>query len=331
MSGPLRWGVIGLGTIAWTTMGPALRDDPDCELVACVSREQGRAQKFADRYGARVATTSYAEMLAHPEVDAVLVATPNALHAHQVIAAAEAGKHVLCDKPLATSVEDARRQLAACEAAGVQLGIVFHNRYLQWVRDVRRLLAEGVIGDVLTVQLEASAGHWPPEGWRNDPSLAGLGTVYNQGVHVYDALRYLLDAEPVAVSAMFDDEGGRYAIETTALTLMRFDNGVLASVNSNERNPHPQNDIAIFGTAGRIIGRNLTRSREDGELHVLTPDGETVTPYPSPGAHRLLLSAYARGVLAGEPVTPDGDDGLRSMLLCDAIARSAREGVTARL
>jgi 1,5-anhydro-D-fructose reductase (1,5-anhydro-D-mannitol-forming) len=331
VSDRIGWGIVGLGRVADTAIAPAVAAAANSTLAGVVSRTAAKAEEFAARHGAPAAYDDYRTLLEDPSVDAVYIATPNALHADQVVAAAEAGKHVLCDKPMATSVEDARRQLAACEAADVQLGIVFHNRYLPWVRDVRRLLAEGAIGDVLTVQLEASAGHWPPEGWRNDPSLAGLGTVYNQGVHAYDALRYLLDAEPVAVSAMFDDEGGRYAIETTALSLIRFDNGVLASVNCNERSPHPQNDIAIFGTAGRIVGRNLTRSREDGELHVLTPDGETVTPYPSPGAHRLLLSAYARCVLAGEPVTPDGDDGLRSMLLCDAIARSAREGVTAPL
>lgn len=327
----LGWGIIGLGTIAWTTIGPAMRDDPACRLVAAVSRDQGRADKFAIRYGAPLATTSYDELLAHPEVDAVFVATPNGLHTEHVLAAAAAGKHVLCDKPLATTVEDARQQVEACAAAGVQLGVGFHNRYLPWVLDVRDLIAKGTIGDVLTVSVEASAGRRPPEDWRDDAELAGLGTVYNQGVHAYDHLSFILDAQPVAVSAMFDDEGGRFALETTALTLIRYDSGALATFNVNSSTPHPRNDIVIHGTAGRIFGRNLTRSREDGELRVLTEDGEKVTPYPSPGAHRLLVNGFTRAILEGRPVTPDGQDGLRSMILCDAMARSARSGRTVAL
>jgi len=322
----LRWGIIGIGNIVQGTMAPAMVAEPECELVAAVSRDQGRADAFAAEFGAKYAYTDYDEMLANPEVDAVFIATPNALHAEQVLAAAEAGKHVLCDKPMALTVEDAIREVEACHAAGVKFGINFHNRHLPWVQETARLVAEGAIGEVLTVQVEAGAGLRPPGGdWRGDPELAGLGTLYNVGVHVLDFLRVILDAEPVEVTAMFDDEGGRYAVETQVLALLRFDNGTRAYVNCNQSIPHPHNDIAVYGSRGRITGLNLTRSRIDGDLELLTDEETVVTPFPSPGAHRRCLAAYTKAVLDGEEPNASGLDGLRSMELCDAIARSVRE------
>jgi 1,5-anhydro-D-fructose reductase (1,5-anhydro-D-mannitol-forming) len=320
----LRWGVIGLGRIVKTTIAPAMVAEPECELVAGVSRDRARADAFAKEFGARYAYTSYDEMLANPDVDAVYIATPNAQHVDQVVAAAEAGKHVWCDKPMAVTVADALREIEACEKAGVKLGINFHNRHLPWVLDVKRMVADGAIGDVLTIQVEASAGVRPHEGWRNDPDLAGIGTTFNVGVHVYDFLSYILDSDPVEVVALWDDDS--FAVEIQTLALIRFANGVTAYVNCNQRVPHPQNDLDIYGTVGRIVGHGVTRSREDGRLIVTTADGsESTTAYPSPGAHRLSLAAFAKAVLDGETPNASGEDGLRSMRLCEAMARSVAE------
>src|SRR6266566_2542225 len=109
----LRWGIIGLGRIADTEIAPAITASPQGELRGVVSRDQGRAEAFAGRHGAVRALTSFDELLADPEVDAVYIATPNALHADEVVAAAAAGKHVMCDKPLALSVAGAQRADAA--------------------------------------------------------------------------------------------------------------------------------------------------------------------------------------------------------------------------
>jgi 1,5-anhydro-D-fructose reductase (1,5-anhydro-D-mannitol-forming) len=324
MSSTLGWGVIGLGNIVYTTMAPAMVAEPECDLVAGVSRDQGRAEKFAAKFGARYAYSDYAEMLANPEVEAVFIATPNAFHADEVVAAAEAGKHVMCDKPLATTVEDAHRAYDACRAAGVKLGINFHNRHMPWVRDVRDLIQKGALGDVQTIHVEASAGLRQHEGWRNDPKLAGVGAVYNIGVHVFDFLGFLLDSQPVEVTAMFDhEEPGR--LETEALILIRFANGTRVFVDTNQNNPHPHNDIAIYGSAGRVTGVELTRSRVGGELAVLTDEGEEVTPYPAVQAHRLCLAAFTRAILSGEEPNASGLDGVRSVALCEAITTSVRE------
>jgi 1,5-anhydro-D-fructose reductase (1,5-anhydro-D-mannitol-forming) len=324
----LGWGVIGIGNIVKGTMAPAMVAQEDCEVVAGVSRDQGRAEAFAAEFGARHAYTDYDEMLANPEVGAVFIATPNAQHASQVIAGARAGKHVLCDKPLAITVGDATQAVKVCRENEVLLGINFHNRHLPWVRDTRQMVADGVIGEVEVVQVEASSGPRHYDNWRADPTQAGLGSLYNVGVHVLDFLGWILDSPPTEVTALFDRAPGSGKVEMLAMVLIRYANGTLAYVNCNERVLYPQNSIALYGTEGRIVGEGLTRSRSDGILHLKTEAGETATPYPSPGAHRLSLAAFTGAVLAGEEPNASGVDGLRSIELCDAIARSVTERCT---
>jgi 1,5-anhydro-D-fructose reductase (1,5-anhydro-D-mannitol-forming) len=326
VTGTLGWGVIGIGDIVKTTMAPAIVAEPECDLVAGVSRDQGRADAFASQFGARFAYTDYDAMLANPEVEAVLIATPNVFHADQVVAAARAGKHVLCDKPLAIDVAGAKRAVEACTDAGVALGVNFHNRHLPWVRDVSRLIAEGVIGDVRVVQLQVASGPRHYTNWRADPEIAGLGTVHNVGVHGLDFLRVLLGSDPVEVIAMIDPAPDSGEVEMLALIQLRFQSGALVQYNANETLRDPLNDIVIYGTEGRVIGRGFTRSRNDGELAVLTDSGETVTRYPAPEAHRLSMAAFTKAVLAGDEPNASGQDGLVSAQLCEAIGRSAREG-----
>lgn len=321
----LRWGIIGIGNIVRSTMAPAMVVEAASDLVAAVSRDQGRADDFAKEFGARFAYTDYDEMLANPEVDAVFIATPNMFHSDQVVAAAGAAKHVFCDKPLGTNVADARRALDACESAGVSLGVNFHNRHLPWVRDVSRLLAEGTIGAIRVIQLQVASGPRHYDNWRADPVMAGLGSVHNVGVHGLDFLRVLLQSDPVEVMAMFDQVPGSGEVEMLALIQLRFENGVMVQYNANETLRDPLNDIVIYGTEGRMVGKSFTRSRSDGELAILTDAGETITRYPAPEAHRLSLAAFTNAVLRGEEPNASGLDGLRSAQVCEAIERSARE------
>ena len=142
----IGWGIVGLGRIAETEIAPAVTAAPNSTLAGVVSRTAAKAEEFAARHGAAAAYDDYRALLEDPSVDAVYIATPNALHADQVVAAAEAGKHVLCDKPLATTVADAERAVAACEAAGVRLGITFQTRNHEGMRDIRDLLAAAASG-----------------------------------------------------------------------------------------------------------------------------------------------------------------------------------------
>jgi predicted dehydrogenase len=327
------WGLIGTGRIADDRVLPAINAFEGNRLIGVVSRDPVRAEAYAKKFGARHAYTSYAEMLRNPEVNVVAIHTPNALHAELAIAAARAGKHVFCDKPMATSVTDAERIVSECEKARVKLGVFFHNRFMPCFVDTKRIIDRGDIGEVLLVQLEASPGARPGgrlSSWRVDPDMAGLGTTYSIGVHVYDILRYLLSSEVVSVSTLFDTPRG--VMEETAMSTFRFASGAIAHVAVHEKAPHPHNDFVIQGTQGRITGRGLTRSRAGGLLEVLDGKGATrATEYPAINAHAACVAAFSEALLAGREPSPSGIDGLRSVQLTDAMARSAWEGVHVRL
>ena len=327
------WGLVGTGRIADDRILPGINAHAGNRLVAIVSRDQGRADTFAKKFGAQHAYTSFDEMLRNPEVTVVAIHTPNAQHADQAVAAARAGKHVFCDKPMATSVADAERIVRECERAGVKLGINFHNRFMPCFVETRRILESGEIGEVQLVQLEASPGARPGARlatWRVDPVMAGLGTTYSIGVHVYDILRYLLASEITMVSAFFDTLYG--VMEETNMSLFRFANGVLAQLSVHEKSPFPHNDFVIYGSKGRILGRGLTRSRAGGELQVMTADGKTrTTEFPPINAHGACVSAFSDALLDGRDPVPSGIDGLRSVQVTDAMARSAWGGVHVRL
>jgi 1,5-anhydro-D-fructose reductase (1,5-anhydro-D-mannitol-forming) len=155
--------------------------------------------------------------------------------------------------------------------------------------------------------------------------MAGLGSVYNVGVHALDFLRLILASEALEVAAIFDRRPGTGEVERLGMILLQYANGAMAYVNCNEKLAYPRNDVVFFGSEGRIAGYGLTRARVDGELTVVTENGSTTTPYPAPGAHQRAVAAFAEAVLTDREPNASGLDGLRSMELCDAIARSAAE------
>lgn len=323
----IGWGIVGTGKHAGTMMAPAIAAVDGARLVGVVSRDQGRADDFAREHGAEHGWTRYEDLLASPDVDAVLITSPSGHHADQVVAAAQAGKHVFCDKPLALDAQDAARAVDACREAGVRLGVDFQMRHTEWAARARALIESGAIGDVIAVQAEHAPGvRGKLMGWRSDPSLAGLGAVNNIAVHVYDLLRFLLGAEATEVSAMFDT-GTSGELELIALTLLRFDNGTLAYVNANQVVPKQQNDIDIYGTEGRIVGVNLTRHMQRGQLRVIAGgEDEQIAEQSTDAAFQRSVADFTDAVANGREPLATGTDGLRSVQLTDAIARSAREG-----
>ena len=326
----IGWGIVGLGRIADGAIAPAVGAAPNSSLAGVVSRDAAKAKDFAERHGAASAYDDYRALLDDPDVDAVYICTPNALHADQVVAAAEAGKHVLCDKPLATTVADAERAVAACEAAGVRLGITFQTRNHEGMDDIRKLLADGEIGSVRLAQVEVGVGRMLPQGWRTDPGLAGVGVMNNMGVHAYDLLRYLFGAEVTEATAVVDVEEG-WDVDTMALALLRFDNGALAYVNANQSVPNSQSDLSIYGTEGTVLGRGITRPNLSGSYSVTGRSGTVERQISTAGPFVTTVADFADAVLQGRDPSPSGLDGLRSVQLTDALARSVKEQRTVRL
>lgn len=323
-SNQLGWGIVGLGRIATEEIAPAVNSLTNSTLRGVASRDALRAKEFAARHGAQQAYDDYRALLDDPAVNAVYIATPNGMHADQVVDAARAGKHVLCDKPLATTVADAERALAECDAAGVRLGVMFQTRNHEGMSDIRRLLSDGEIGPVKLAQLELGPGRMLPKGWRTDPSLAGVGVMNNMGVHAYDLLRYLLSAEVTEVTAVADIEPG-FEVDTMTLALLRFDNGALAYVNANQSVPNSQPNLTIYGTEGTVLGRNVMRPNLRGSISVVVGSSTSEREVSTAGSYVATVGNFAEAVLQGHDPSPSGLDGLRSVELTEAMSRSVTE------
>jgi 1,5-anhydro-D-fructose reductase (1,5-anhydro-D-mannitol-forming) len=320
------WGIVGLGRAAETMIAPAIAEDPNARLVAVVSRDQARADAFASKHEASWAGTDYAAMLSNPSVDIVMITTPNGFHADQVVQAARSGKHVVCDKPLALTARDAHRAVAACHEARVQCGVMFESRQMQCFREAHKVIAGGELGDILLVQADFSPGKGAHRGWRSDPALAGMGAVFNLGVHTYDLVSYLLEAEVMQVCAMFD-KSAVDDLEMQASVLMRMSNGALAYVNASEVTPMPINQIVMHGTRGRLEGRGITSPGQDGEMRIVTQEADRTSAYAGADCWTRTVAGFSRALINGDPFAPSGKDGLRSAELTDAIATSARHGI----
>ncbi|HUY60765.1 MAG TPA: Gfo/Idh/MocA family oxidoreductase, partial [Candidatus Dormibacteraeota bacterium] len=319
------WGIIGIGRTADLRMAPAIVADRGSTLVGVVSRDQGRAGAFAARHGAVQATTSYEALLANPAVDAVLITTPNALHPDQVVQAAAAGKHVLCDKPLAIEAAPAAAAVAACRRAGVRLGVVFQTRHHPVYAEVRRRLQAGEIGPLRLLEVRASLGLSPLHSWRTDPALAGLGVVNNVGVHALDLVRFLTGAEFRELVAVLGP-GVDNSLETTARIVGRLSDGSAVTVTASQALPEMPNGVAAHGDGGSLAVAGLGRLWEDGVLEVSARGGRELVPEAaSTDAYQLVIEDFRRAVETGGEPLANGDDGLRSLEVTAAIARSARQ------
>lgn len=319
----LRWGIVGTGWVAETFIAPAIKSLPNAELTAIVGRTEVGTNEFSRTHNCRAEHT-FSSLLSADDVDAIYIATPNALHAEMSIAAARAGKHVLCDKPLGINVDEAQEIIAACTQAGVALGVTFQTRFSEGAVKARQLLRDGAIGDPLLLEIEISGGRATLSGWRSDPLLAGAGAVVNFGVHAYDLVRYLLDDEVEELVAMNRSEGDQ-ELETTSLVILRMRSRTLVYVNVNQAIPFFRPDFTVHGTQGRLTGVSCSRVGFDGELVLCNEAGEIKIPVSGKGAFDRLISSFCSSVFAGCDPDPSGHDGLRSSQIVDAIKGSARD------
>jgi predicted dehydrogenase len=192
----LRFGVIGTGEFIQACHVPGLQSHPQAEVVALCGSEYRRTRSVANRLGIPDVHTDYIELCSRDDLDGVTIATPNAFHARQAVAAFRQGKHVLCEKPLALNVEEAEEMLRAAESSGKVHQVAFTFRYSYAVRELRRRIRSGDIGQphYLRIQYDSWKGLLPgwKVGWRESRDLAGGGMLYDLGAHLFDVARFVL-------------------------------------------------------------------------------------------------------------------------------------------
>jgi len=339
----LRWGLAGCGWAARDFIAPALVEARNGQLVALLDPDEEALSMFRD-VAPEARSFTDAEAFFSSGIDAVYVATPNHLHRPLVEATAEAGKHVLCEKPMALTVGDAEAMVAACEGAGVTYATAFDQRFHARHRRLQRLIADGALGDVCSARIQYACWlppRWQPEdyprehdNWRVDPLRAGSGALFDLAPHGLDLLQYLLGEEVEEVRALGQRRVFDYPVEDGAALLVRFRGGAIAvhQVAYNMPETLPRRTLEIQGTAGTAIALNTMGQEAGGTLELINADDGMRRPVGvDPAADRSpflnQVEAFADAVLADEPFPFSPERDLHTM----RVLVQALEGVAESL
>ncbi len=327
------WGLIGASTIASQYMIDAIRAQPGQAVVAVASSSAERGRAYAERHGIAAAYSSVDALLADPAVQVVYISTTNELHREQVLAAAAAGKHVLCEKPLALDVADALAIVKACRDAGVVMATNHHLRNAATHRKIRELVLGGAIGKPLFARV-FHAVYLPPhlQGWRIDRPQAGGGVILDITVHDADTLRFVLGAEPVeAVGLTPSAAMAKQGLEDGVMAVLRFDNGVLAQLHDAFTVKHAGTGLELHGDAGSIVGRDVMTQQPVGSLLLRTAAGEQAVPVEHESLYERGVAAFCAAMRGEGPPAATAEDGVRSLLAATAVAEACRTGRAVRI
>ena len=327
--------IVGLGSYALRTIMPQFANCRSSRLAALVSGTPDKLRRVAQEYGVPEGSLySYANfdrIRDNPDVDVVYVILPNSMHAEYVIRAAAAGKHVLCEKPMAVSSAECEAMIAACRRAGRKLMIGYRSRFEPHNRHAIRLAHEGAVGRPRFLQSEHGFPIGDPAQWRLNRALAGGGSLMDIGIYSIQALRYVTGEEPSSVTAResTDRSDPRFReVEDRLDWNFLYPSGLIGHGFSSYSSGH--NRIRLTGESGWIemepatgySGHRMRVAREGKE--------EAVTPPPGPAGNQFVgqLDHMAECVLEDREPLVGGAEGLRDLRIIEAIYRSAREGRT---
>ncbi len=349
----LRVAQIGCGQIApqhWRGYAASSLVD----LAVVVDDDPVAAQEASAANGGVEWITSFEEAIRRDDVDFVSIATPHFLHAPMTVAAAEAGKHVLCEKPLTTDLADADRMIEACERNGVQLGMWMVMRYTGAARAAQALIRSGAIGEIVNVRLpdvhnkvknyyeRGVGGRARPSTWRGGKSTSGGGALIMNAIHQIDVLRFITGLEVERASAEWIRFTGLAEVEDMINVVLRYDNGAIGTIDTANYAPGggEAHVLRIYGTRGQLqLARNSDLKvfveeafQGNDDVPALTAGEWQDVPVTSTGDTRqLLVDDFARAVAAGKAPPVTGHDGRAALATVVAAYQSAERGETVRL
>jgi predicted dehydrogenase len=329
MSNKLRWGVLSTASIGRTKVIPAMQQGEYTDIVAIASRNLGKAQQTATGLGIPRAYGSYEELIADPDVDIIYNPLPNHLHVPWTIKAAEAGKHVLCEKPLSLTAKEAEALLAVRFRTGVKIGEAFMIRsYLQWLR-VRELLTEDRIGQLRSVVGFFSYFDTDPNGITNQIAFGG-GALLDIGCYLVHASRFAFAQQPTRVVALIDRDP-QMGIDRLTSAILDFPSGQSIFTCSTQLVPYQR--IHFLGTRGRIEIEVPFNAPMDRPTRIFIDDsgdlfgeGITTETFPACDQYTLQGDAFSRAVMEDTAVPVSLEDAIENMAVIDAIFSSAKAG-----
>ncbi|MFV8827921.1 Gfo/Idh/MocA family protein [Alkalihalobacterium sp. APHAB7] len=320
----IRVGIIGCGSIAKHRHMPEYTNNEHTEIVAVCDIVEERAQEFGEKYEA-TAYTNYEELLQNADVDAVSVCTPNYLHAPVSIAALQAGKHVLCEKPMATSREDALAMIEAAKHSNKKLMIAHNQRFVPSHQKARQLIENGEVGKIYSFR--TAFGHGGPEGWSADgkdswffkKEQAFIGAMGDLGVHKTDLLRYILGEEFVEVGAFVETSAKQNTdVDDTAVCVLKTESGIIGTLAASWSYVSKEDNSTI------IYGENAILRLEDDPVHSLViqyKNGEVVkfelggiqTNESGGQTNTQVIDQFITAIIEDQQPLISGEEGLKSL------------------
>ena len=305
----VAWGLIGCGDIARKRIAPALRDLERCRLMAVSRQRSDLAESFAREFGAGKHYVNWQDLVRDDELDAVYIATPVHLHAAQAIAAAEAGKHVLCEKPMAMSVAECDRMIAAARASRVKLGVAYYRHFYPVVKRAREIVESGDIGLPVLAQINAFESFNPgpehPRAWLLKKEKSGGGPMFDFGCHRIEVLANVF-GQITKVRALMAKVAFEREVEDTATALFQFAGGACATLSVTHAASEPQDTFDIFGLQGSIHIPILN----GGSMRIVSRDGERSESHPpDANLHAPLISDFVDAIIDNREPAVTGETG----------------------
>jgi predicted dehydrogenase len=339
----VTWGVIGAGGIAMRrTLPGAVAGAKSATFAAVQDVRAEAAQAAAQQFGVPKAYATAAEVFADPEIQAVYIATPVAAHAGQIIAAAQAGKHVFVEKPVALNVAEAEQAIAACARAGVLLGCGYMMRFHALNVAARDLIARGELGRVVAGRAQLTCWYPPIAGaWRQDPACGGGGSLMDMGSHCIDLLEFIAGSKVASVFAMNQCLVQAYRSEDTSTVVLRLANGAQMIVDSlfNVPDAASRSLLELYGTKGALYGEGTIGQMPTGRITAMLSDQGDYDAQQerAPSTHTFDLEAelvnmyaaeieqFSQAVLTGGQPLVDGAEALWNLKVVEACYRAGRE------
>lgn len=314
---PVRWAIIGCGDVARKRVAAAIQNCPDAELALVCRRNSTQLAQFADEFQVPRTATVAEEVLQDPEIDAVYLATPNDLHRPHTLLAAECGKHVLVEKPMALTVDECQQMVDACRAHQVTLGVAYYRRFYPIVDRMRQLIEDGTIGQPLAVSATTATPFAIDPGedgfWRVEPAGGG-GVLMDIGSHRLNLFWHLFgharEVKSVASTVVRD-----YPAENAASVSLRFESGVIGSLQCFFESTIDPDEFWVLGTNGRLSAAPL-----NGDTLVIQTSDETRTEYLPPHANfnQPQIADFVQAIREARQPRVDGREGLETNRLLAA-------------
>jgi len=340
----IGWGVIGAGGIAdRRTIPEGIVPATNAELVAVMDVSEERVRAVSAKYGDVPWTTQESELLAREDVQAVYVATPTYRHCQQTVNALLAGKHVLCEKPMAMNLAECEKMIQVATENRLTLAVGYMMRFHAWHRLLQRMVAAGELGQLVMGRAQLTCWYPRIEGaWRQIPEQGGGGSLVDMGSHCIDVLELFL-GRTTEVTAFTGTLVQDYPVEDTATVLLRFQSGALGFVDAHFNVPDAAavNMLELYGTKGRVTGQGtigqmstgkmvacLAREEKGYEAAQVREGGveEVIAPDDAPNIYQSQIEDVSDAILTGRPPTVPGEDGMWNLRVVLAAYESAQTG-----